>query len=326
MSDLLVWPLVQARARVIIDNDYSGDPDDLIQTAHHLLSPSVDIAMFIASHLSDQDPWDPSGNQAANAEKILRELLSVMGVEDRYTIHRGSEYAITAIDKPQDTPAARAIIAEAMREDTNLPLYYCAGAGLTELASALLIEPAIASRMTLVWIGGAEYPELAAPPPGGDHIEYNLRIDVPAAQVVFNSDLPIWQVPRNVYRQVLMSYAELLVSVGRHGALGQHLQQAIEKVMAWTARANFHVGETYAMGDSPLVTLTALQSAFQPDPSSSFYVWHDRLTIKDDGNYGAKSNGRPIRVYTHIDNRLTFGDFFAKLQLFSARQPHGLGR
>jgi purine nucleosidase len=319
MSDLFGWPLVAPRARVIIDNDYSGDPDDLIQTAHHLLSPSVDIAMFIASHLSDKDPWDPSGTQATNAERVLRELLGVMGVGDKYGIHRGSEYAMPGTSTPQDTPAARAIIAEAMRDDTDLPLYYCAGAGLTELASALLIEPAIAGRMTLVWIGGPEYAGLAAPPPNGEGIEYNLRIDVPAAQVVFNSDMPVWQVPRNVYRQVLMSYAELLVSVGRHGPLGQHLREAIERVMAWTAKLNFHLGETYAMGDSPLVTLTALQSAFQPDPASSFYVWHERLTINDDGSYGAKSSGRPIRVYTHVDNRLTFSDFFAKLELWAAR-------
>ena len=319
MTDLFGWPLVKPRARVIIDNDYSGDPDDLIQTVHHLLSPSVDIPMIIASHLAVNDPWDPSGAQAANAERILRELLSVMGVEDRYVVHRGSEYAITAPDKPQDTPAARAIIAEAMRSDTDLPLYFCAGAGLTELASALLIEPAIASRMTLVWIGGAEYPELADAPPNGRSVEYNLNIDIPAAQVVFNSAMPIWQVPRNVYRQILMTYAELRLSVGTQGPLGRHLQQAIEKVMEWTAQKNFHLGETYAMGDSPLVTLTALQSAFQPDPSSSFYVWHDRLAISDDGSYGDKVNDSPIRVYTHIDNRLTFGDFFAKLQLWNSR-------
>lgn len=29
------------RMRVIIDNDFSGDPDGLFQLAHHLLSPSV---------------------------------------------------------------------------------------------------------------------------------------------------------------------------------------------------------------------------------------------------------------------------------------------
>jgi inosine-uridine nucleoside N-ribohydrolase len=321
MTDLLGWPLVQPRARVIIDNDYSGDPDDLIQTVHHLLSPSVEIPMLIASHLSKGDPWDPTDHQASNAEAALRQLLAVMGVAERYVVHRGSEVALTAIDRPQDTPAARAIIAEAMRTDTELPLYYAAGAGLTELASALLIEPAIAGRMTLVWIGGAEYPELSDPPPGGAGIEYNLRIDVAAAQVVFNSDIPIWQVPRNVYRQILMTYAELLVSVAPHGALGQYLRESIEKVMVWTAAKNFHIGEAYAMGDSPLVTLTALQSAFQPDPSSSFYVWHERLTILDDGSYGPKSAGQRIRVYTQIDTRLTFGDVFAKLALWNTRQP-----
>lgn len=31
------------RMRVVIDNDYSGDPDGLLQLLHHALSPSVDI-------------------------------------------------------------------------------------------------------------------------------------------------------------------------------------------------------------------------------------------------------------------------------------------
>lgn len=319
MTDLFGWPLVAARSRVIIDNDFSGDPDDLIQTAHHLLSPSVDIPLFIASHLAANDPWDPSDHQAANAEAALRQLLAIMGVEHRYAVHRGSERGLVSPTEPQDTPAARAIIAEAMRTDTDLPLYFAAGAGLTDLASALLIEPAIAGKMTLVWIGGGEYPELSDPPPNGAGIEYNLNIDVAAAQVVFNSDIAIWQVPRNVYRQILMSYAELLVSVAPHGPLGAHLKQSVERVMAWTAEKNFHLGETYAMGDSPLVTLTALQSAFQPDPSSSSYVWHDRLTILDNGGYGAKAHGPQIRVYTQIDTRLTYGDFFAKLALWAQR-------
>ena len=34
---------IQARARIIIDNDFRGDPDDLFQLAHHLLSLSVEI-------------------------------------------------------------------------------------------------------------------------------------------------------------------------------------------------------------------------------------------------------------------------------------------
>lgn len=318
MANLLNWPLVKPRARVIIDNDYSGDPDDLIQTAHHLLSPTVEIPFFVPSHLSAGDPWDPSEQQASNAEAVLRKLLATMGVEDQFVIHRGSEKAIVDRATPQDTPAARAIIAEAMRTDSDLPLYYAAGAGLTDLASALLIEPAIAGRMTLVWIGGPEYPDLAPPPPGASGPEYNLRIDIAAAQVVFASGISIWQVPRNAYRQVLLSYAELITSVGSQGKLGTYLQKSIEGVMERTGKIGFNIGETYAMGDSPLVTLTALQSAFEADPSSSFYVLRPRPTIREDGSYGpVEPSLPPIRVYTQIDNRLTFADFFAKLQLWT---------
>lgn len=322
MPNLLNWPLVKPRARVIIDNDYSGDPDDLIQTAHHLLSPTVEIPFFIPSHLSVGDPWDPSEHQSTNAEAVLRKLLSVMGVEDQFSINRGSEKAILDRATPQDTPAARAIVAEAMRTDTDLPLFYAAGAGLTDLASALLLEPVIAGRMTLVWIGGPEYPDLAPPPPGATGPEYNLRIDLAAAQVVFASGIAIWQVPRNAYRQVLLSYAELIASVGGQGKLGAYLQKSIEQVMERTGKIGFNIGESYAMGDSPLVTLTALQSAFEADPSSSFYSLRPRPTIRDDGSYGpADTRLPPIRVYTQIDNRLTFADFFAKLQLWS--RVHG---
>jgi purine nucleosidase len=41
-----------ARCRVIADNDFAGDPDDLWQLAHHLLSPSVDVRAVVSSRLN----------------------------------------------------------------------------------------------------------------------------------------------------------------------------------------------------------------------------------------------------------------------------------
>lgn len=55
---------------------------------------------------------------------------------------------------PRPSEACDAIIREAMRDDTDLPLYYVAGGGVTDLISAALKEPAIAGRMSVVWIGG----------------------------------------------------------------------------------------------------------------------------------------------------------------------------
>ncbi len=102
--------------------------------------------------------------------------------------------------------ATTAIIDEAMRDDADLPLFVTCGAGLTEVASAWLLEPRIGARLVLVWIGGNEHTDLAKPPPDTSGLEYNLNIDPLAAEVVFNdSDIPIWQVPRNMYRDVLAS-------------------------------------------------------------------------------------------------------------------------
>jgi purine nucleosidase len=65
------------------------------------------------------------------------------------------------------------------------------------------------------------------------------------------------------------------------------------------------------------VTLTALQASFHPEPSSSTFVTRPAPTIDENGSYEDNPNGRKIRIYTHIDVRLTFDDFFEKLALFA---------
>lgn len=306
------------RARVIVDNDFSADPDDLVQLAHQALSPSADLRLVIGSHLTPNDGFDPSPRQAANAAVIARDLLERCGRDD-VTVIAGSEIALVD-GAPQDTEAARAIIAEALRDDTDAPLYYCAGAGLTDLASALLLQPSIASRITLVWIGGLEY-EHATPPPQADPVEYNLAIDIAAAGLVFDQpELTIWQVPRDAYRRALMSFAEINTRIRPHGELGAYLADSLASVAAMTMRHGMDIGETYVLGDSPLVLLSTLQSSFQPSPSSSTFHDYARPAIARDGSYAPRAATDPavcsfVRVFELIDNRLMFDDLVAKLAL-----------
>lgn len=303
------------RFRVVSDNDYSGDPDGLYQLTHLVLSPSVDVRAVIGSHLAPGDPFDPSTEQATNAYRRAVEVLRLLGVSRTVPAYEGSNTALADRHTPHRSAGALAIVREAMRSDTTLPLFATFGAGLTELASAYLIEPRIADRLTAVWIGGPEYPDLATPPPGTSGIEYNLNIDVTAAQVVFNdSSIPIWQVPRNVYRQCLVSMTELLHEVRPAGQIGASLYQHVFDIFTLAAGAGLNLGETYILGDSPLVLLTALQSSFQPDPSSSRYVIRHAPRINTDGSYTPRTNGRQIRIYTDVDVRLMFSDLFTKLR------------
>jgi len=308
---------VRPRARVIIDNDFTGDPDDLFQLAHHLLCPSVDVRGIVASHLRPGDPFGPSGNTAADGARRVGELLRVMGIEGRVPVREGAASALFDSGSPLDSEGARAIASEAMRDDTDLPLFVCCGGGLTDLASALMMEARVAERITAVWIGGPEYPGAAPPPPGSNGPEYNLAIDVEAARYVFNdSGVPLWQVPRDAYRQVLVSLAELEERVAPRGELGRFLMDSLKAARELFAALGVDLGETYVLGDSPLVLLTALRSPFEPDASSSEYVLRERPSIGADGSYGPPSGRGPIRVYSRVDSRLVLEDLFAKLRLF----------
>ncbi|GAB3662214.1 nucleoside hydrolase [Glycomyces tarimensis] len=302
--------------RVIVDNDFAGDPDDLFQLAHHLLSPSVEIRAVIGSHLRPGDAFHPGPGSAASAVAKVEELLGCMGTTPDGIVVAGAEEALEDRSTPRPSAATEAILAEARRGDPR-PLYVACGGGLTDIASAYLMDPSIAERLTVVWIGGPEYPDLAPPPPGANGPEYNLSIDPVAAQVVFNdSALPLWQVPRNAYRQCLVADIELRDRVAAAGRLGSHLYRALRQVDATVRSARLGYPATYALGDSPLVLLTAQQSYFEPDPSSSEYLLRPAPVFDGHGGLSEHPDGRMIRVYTRLDNRLMFEDLFLKLRAF----------
>jgi len=309
---------VTPRMRVIMDNDFGGDPDGLFALAHLLLSPSVDVRAIVGSHLRAGDGFDRSMSQAENAAKKARELIQLLDSKNNVPVIAGSNTAMANDSTPVKSEAVNFIIKEALRTDMHLPLFIVCGAGLTEIASALLTDPSIANKLTVIWIGGLEYPDLALPPPDYSKIEYNTNIDIAAVKAVFNrSSVPVWQVPRNAYRQAIFPYSQLLLQVKPKGKVGNYLCTQIENIMKAAHNWKLDLGEVYILGDSPLVLLTALQSSFEADPSSSEYVIKMAPTINNEGGYEFNSKGRSIRVYTRLDVQLMFNDFLAKLELMA---------
>jgi hypothetical protein len=301
--------------RVISDNDYCGDPDGLVQLAHHLLCPTVDIRCVIGSPAASYGPPPFSADASVGAALQVAELagrrdISVMAASNEQLASRG---------EPRASAAADAIVAEAMRDDTDVPLFVVCGGGLTSVASAWLAEPRIAERLTLVWIGGREHEDLAPTPPGELFVEYNTSIDLLAAQVVFNdSELAVWQVPRDAYKQVVASRSELYLRMRRHGALGQHLYDSLGAGVEAMVTFGLPPAEAYVLGDSPLVLLTALWPLFNAGPSSCRWVERARPRITDTGAYDPNADGPTLRVFTKLDSHLVLEDLYAKLELHAA--------
>ncbi|MDH6624525.1 purine nucleosidase [Streptomyces sp. LBL] len=307
-------PPAGPRTRVIMDNDYAGDPDGLYQLVHHLLSPSVDIRGVIGSRHGKSMPA-PDEHHARDACRRVTEVLELMQLTGKVPVFQGANQPMKDTTTPQETAGAEALIAEAMRTDTTSPLYVALGGPLTQLASAYLMEPRIADRLTAVWIGGPEYFGTAAPMESQGP-EYNIGIDINAAKVIFNdSPIPLWQVPRDAYFQALVGMTELVVHVKPKGPIGAYLFARLNDAHELFAEKGGNLGEVYVLGDNPMVLLTALQMPFDLSASSSSsHQMVNAPRINDDGSYTHGKNGRMIRVYTQLDVRLMVHDFYAKLE------------
>lgn len=280
-------------ARVIIDNDFAGDPDGLVALAHQLLAPKTRTVLVTSSALSAEfAEGQLKTRSAAIGREIAMELMDRAGLKQRPP-------AVAGTDRLGDhaaSDAARAIVAEAMRDDP-LPLYFTCGGPLTNLAAALALEPAIARRMTVVWIGGGNWPD------GG--WEYNLASDGDAARkVIEQSAVPLWQVPQGAYRQMQYSNAAMRTQLRTISPFGAWLYDR------FTNPPDFiDIGGTWPLGDSPLVLLTAVSA------ESSAATEREARRIQPDYAYGAPISGRNIKVFERLDAQLAFEDFFALMHL-----------
>lgn len=308
---------VRPRYRVLIDNDFGGDPDGLIQLAHHLLSPTVEVVGIIVSHLRKEDTWAMGSSGIEPGIKEVERILELTGM--KVPIFRGSDDPMLDLNIPVESNGVDFIIDEINRK-SDLPLFIVCGGSLTQVASAYLRKPETFSNVIVIWIGGGEYSDFGITTPDAPLLEYNTHEDVLAAQVIFNqSQIKLWQVPRNTYRQALVSFAELDVRLKRSGKLGEYLYEKLASTVNWWDQKNRLLGETYCFGDSALVLLTALHTPYEPDQASSSYVDLNAPFLGIDGGYIKNPNGRKIRVYTTLDTRLLFEDFFAKLKILESK-------
>ena len=116
------WPLevIESRVRIISDNDYSGDPDGLVQLAHHLLSPSVEVRAVIGTHLREGDPWNPSDDVVGDAVRAAQKIVDLCGMAGKVPVLAGAPAAMKDVNTPEESEGIRFIIDEAMRDDLSL--------------------------------------------------------------------------------------------------------------------------------------------------------------------------------------------------------------
>ena len=294
----------QKKVRMLVHTDCANEADDQFALAHHLMTPKLVVRGVIGAHFHKAGAMRGISDTAARSAEEIRHVMELMDLAGACPVVQGTEEPLADEVTPRPSPATDMIIREALRTDDPRPLFLACQGSLTDVASAILLEPAICSKMTVIWIGGGRYPE------GG--FEFNLMMDIAAANVVLRSEVPLWQVPINVYKQMSVSLAELQCNVYPCGEIGKYLFTNMVKFnLAMADVPQWPHGEIWGLGDSPTVGLLLAESEkddmydLLPAPSVRY----------EDMTYDHSSPGRPIRVYKNANARLTLADFYAKLKL-----------
>ncbi len=290
---------IEKQVRLITDTDAKNEADDQFAVVQALLSPKMDNVGLIAAHFGTERV--PNAMEESYHE--LERVVEHMHFPKDGLLYHGAAHAMTDRSTPVVSEGAELIVREAMKEDARRLFVIFLGP-LTDLASAYLMEPRIADRLTAIWIGGGRYPSGSA--------EFNLGNDVNAANVVFSSRIELWQVPKNVYEMMPVSLAELQLRVRPYGEIGRYLfdQLVAHSQEEIPRKSVFRTGESWVLGDSPAVGLILYEHRFEFD-------WIPAPYVAEDQTYVHTGLNRPIRVYKSIDSRLILEDLYAKLQLFA---------
>jgi inosine-uridine nucleoside N-ribohydrolase len=261
----LEWPT--ERVDVVLDTDTYNEIDDQFALAYAARSPErIRLeAVYAAPFHNDRSSGPADGMEKSFVE--IGRVLERLGRTEVPTF-RGSLAWMPAADAPVASPAADDLIARA-RADRRGRLYVVAIGAPTNVASALLAAPDIASRIVVVWLGGHARQHW-------DTAEFNLVQDLHATRVLLDSGVPLVRVPcLGAAEHLRTTEAELAAYVKGHGPIADYLYQTYAEVYA------DHFAKSRVLWDvvavawliDPVFTSTALMAS--PLVSDAFTLSHD---------------------------------------------------
>jgi inosine-uridine nucleoside N-ribohydrolase len=227
-------------------------------------------------------------------EAILR-VLDKLDVSPQGFTYRGSREFIADPSRPEESPAARDLIARAGKHSPENPLYVVAVGAITNVANALLLEPSILPNVVVVWLGGNghHWP---------DQREFNYQQDLHASRTIFDSGVPFVQLPCTpIVTHFATTVPEMKEHVAGHGAIGDYLVRIFEDY------SDDHFGWSKVLWD-----MTAVAWVINDEWLPSNLV-HSPI-VTNEYTYSFDDSRHLIRVVYFLHRDPIFRDFFTKLR------------
>ena len=282
---------------VVLDTDAYNEVDDQFAISYMLKSKErLNTKAIYAAPFFNGNSVSPKDGMEKSYNEIFK-ILSLAG--EKFDVFRGSEKYLDDENTPVISSAAEDLVQRAKNYSPEKPLYVVAIGAITNIASAILLNPDITENIVVVWLGGhgLHY---------HDTKEFNMYQDVAAARVVMQSGVPFVQLPcMGVVDKFAVSKQELEFWLKGKNPLADYLAtnaiaaaEAYAKGRAWTRVIWDVTAVGWLLNDSDRF----MQSRVIPTPIPTY-----------DNLYATDYNGHPMRYVYNINRDSLMNDLFEKL-------------
>ena len=285
---------------VVLDTDAYNEIDDQFAISYMLRSKDrlhvkgLCAAPFLNSR---------SASAADGMEKSYQEILKLLELAEeddlKSSVYRGSDSFMADEKTPVISDAATYLAELAKEYSPEHPLYIVAIGAITNVASAILMNPDMKENTVIVWLGGH-----------GVHLdhtrEFNMYQDVAAARIVFGCGVPLVHLPcGGIVDHFVTSRYEL-----EHWLLGKN------KLCDYLVQNTVAEAESYANGrpwTRVIWDVTAVAWLLNDDRKfMTDCLIHSPIPEYDD-HYGFDNRRHFIKYVSSIKRDALFADLFEKL-------------
>ncbi len=284
--------------RMVLDTDTYNEVDDQFALVYALLSPQrLKVEAVYAAPFHNDRSSGPAEGMEKSYDEIIR-LLDKMSLPSEGLVYRGSIDYLTADLQPQRSDAALDLVERAMSTPDGEQLYVVAIAAITNVASAMLIEPRIIEKICVVWLGGHA---LFWP----DTLEFNLKQDLWSSRIMFDSGVPLVHVPcKGVTTHLRTTISELDQYVRGRSAIGDYLAAIVASYATDSFAWSKEIWDVAAV--AYLINERWMETEFVHAPM-----------VSDQFKWSFDNSRHFMRYVRYIHRDPIFGDLFRKLETLS---------
>lgn len=283
---------------VILDTDAYNEIDDQFAISYMLRSKEkLNVKALYAAPFHNSNSSSPGDGMEKSYEEILRLLKLLNESVDTF---KGSDMYLKDETTPVQSPAAVDLAKRCEEYSLEKPLYVVAIGAITNIASAILLNPNVAKNCVIVWLGGhgLHY---------RDTREFNMYQDIAAARVVMNSGAAFVQLPcQGVVSAFRISKADLETYLKGKNELCDYLvnttvteaERYVQKGEIWSRVIWDVTAVAWLLNDEDRF----MESRIIPTALPTY-----------DGFYTQNPDGEPMRYVYSINRDNLVNDLFDKL-------------